>query len=65
MKTLIITITIILFSSCSSKTNMAANNCKSGFPGKCGTCTYTANKYPETNKADDSMEIMALFWEAF
>lgn len=65
MKTLFITISIILFSSCSSKTNVAKNNCASGFPGNCGTCTYTANKYPENNKPDDSMEIMAFFWEAF
>ena len=58
MKTLIITITIILFSSCSSRTNVAANNCNSGIPGDCPACKHT----PQSDKGDDTMALMSVLW---
>jgi len=63
MRTLIITITIILFSSCSSKTNLAVNNCKSGIPGHCPACAYTGGTQDiKADKHDESMALMGLFW---
>jgi hypothetical protein len=64
MRTILITIILITLSSCSNKTNMAVNNCKSGIPGNCPACAYSDSKNSNNTRTDENLAFMNFVFES-